>query len=226
MRKIDAALGTRAPAPAREGSVLLDGALISKMPTRTVATRLGLLPQHPVAPDGITVAELVQRGRHPHHRWGSRTRDDDEIVADALERTHTAAFATRPVDSLSGDQRQRVWIAMALAQQTPLMLLDEPTSYLDMAHQIDILDLLTDLNRDGATIVAVLYGLNQAAAYSDTLVAMKDGAIVATGRPHNLVNEAFVEQVFGLRARVIRDPDTDASLVLARSRRDLPTTGA
>lgn len=206
--------------PAREGAVLLDGSGIHTLPTKEVARRLGLLPQAPVAPEGITVAELVRRGRHPYRRFGARTTDDDRIVAEALVRTHVDEFAARPVDSLSGGQRQRAWIAMALAQQTPLLLLDEPTSYLDIAHQVEILDLLVDLNSSGTTIVAVLHDLNQAARYAETIVAVKDGAIVSSGAPADVITDEFVQEVFGVRARVIPDPDTGSPLVLPRGRHD------
>ena len=210
--------------PVRGGVVLLDGADIHRLPTREVARRLGVLPQSPVAPEGITVAELVSRGRHPHQGLlARRTAHDDEVVATAMLRTGVADLAARPVDELSGGQRQRVWIAMALAQETSLLLLDEPTSYLDIAHQIEVLDLLVDLNRDqGTTVVMVLHDLNHAARYASTVVAVKDGAVVASGPPREVVTAAVVEHVFGVTARVIPDPDTGAPLVLARGRHDVP----
>lgn len=207
--------------PATGGSVLLDGADIHSLPTREVARRLGVLPQAPVAPEGITVAELVRRGRHPHRRFGARTADDDRVVAGALLRTGVADLAARAVDTLSGGQRQRAWIALALAQETPLLLLDEPTSYLDIAHQVEVLDLLVDLNTAGTTIVVVMHDLNQAVRYADTIVAMKDGQIVAAGPPADVVTAELVADVFGVRARVIHDPDTAAPLVLARGRHDM-----
>ena len=153
------------------------------MPTKELARTLGLLPQSPIAPEGIAVADLVARGRHPHQRLLSRwSADDDAAVAEALELTETADLADRSVDELSGGQRQRVWIAMALAQQTDILLLDEPTTFLDVSHQIDVLDLLTDLNRDrGTTIVMVLHDLNLAARYADHLVAVADGRLHAAG---------------------------------------------
>ncbi|WP_082494777.1 ABC transporter ATP-binding protein [Cellulomonas sp. Leaf334] len=210
--------------PVRGGVVLLDGADIHRLPTREVARRLGVLPQSPVAPEGITVAELVSRGRHPHQGLlARRTAHDDEVVATAMLRTGVADLAARPVDELSGGQRQRVWIAMALAQETSLLLLDEPTSYLDIAHQIEVLDLLVDLNRDqGTTVVMVLHDLNHAARYASTVVAVKDGAVVASGPPREVVTAEVVEHVFGVTARVIPDPDTGAPLVLARGRHDVP----
>ena len=161
----------------RAGQVLLDGRAVHRMPAKELARTLGLLPQSPIAPEGITVADLVGRGRHPHQgvftRW---SREDDAAVAAALEATQTTTLADRAVDELSGGQRQRVWIAMALAQQTDLLLLDEPTTFLDVAHQVEVLDLLTDLNRTrGTTIVMVLHDLNLAARYADHLVALAVG---------------------------------------------------
>src|SRR5690606_18737089 len=161
------------------GAVLLDGQSIHKLPTRTVATRLGILPQSPIAPEGISVADLVGRGRYPHQKWLRQWGADDErIITWAMELTGVVDLAARSVDELSGGQRQRVWIAMTLAQGTPLMLLDEPTTYLDLAHQVEVLDLLVDLNRrEGRTVVLVLHDLNQAARYSHHLIAMKDGRV-------------------------------------------------
>lgn len=207
--------------PVQGGAVLLNGVDIHSLPTREVARRLGILPQSPVAPEGITVAELVTRGRHPHRRFGARTPDDDVIVARSMVRTGVADLASRPVDTLSGGQRQRVWIAMALAQQTPLLLLDEPTSALDVAHQIEVLDLLVDLNAEGTTVVVVLHDLAHAARYASTIVAMKEGAVVAVGPPREVITAELVADVFGVRARVLPDPDTGAPLVLVRGRHDL-----
>ncbi|WP_432511461.1 ABC transporter ATP-binding protein [Kineococcus sp. SYSU DK001] len=207
--------------PARAGAVLLDGADIHSLRTREVARRLGLLPQAPVAPEGITVAELVRRGRHPHRgAFGARTAEDDRVVAEALLRTRMAEFAGRGVDTLSGGQRQRAWIAMALAQQTPLLLLDEPTSYLDVAHQVEVMDLLVDLNAAGTTVVVVLHDLNQAARYAHDVVALRAGRVVAAGPPAEVVTAEVVADVFGLRARVVPDPDTGTPVVLPRGRHD------
>lgn len=205
----------------RAGAVLLDGAAIHTMPTRQVARRLGLLPQNPIAPEGVTVADLVSRGRHPHHGAFSRWRaEDDRIVADALALTDTTSLADRVVDELSGGQRQRVWIAMALAQQTDVLLLDEPTTYLDVAHQIEMLDLLADLNAArGTTIVMVLHELNLAARYADHMLAMKDGCLVASGAPADVVTEELVRDAFGLACQVIPDPVTGTPLVVPLSRR-------
>jgi iron complex transport system ATP-binding protein len=200
----------------RGGTVLLDGDDIHRLPTRDVATRLGILPQQPIAPEGISVVDLVARGRHPHQRWFRQwSTTDEEAVAAALEATEIADLADRSVDELSGGQRQRVWIALALAQGTGLMLLDEPTTFLDLAHQVEVLDLLAELNeRERRTVVLVLHDLNLACRYAHHLVAMKDGAIVAEGPPAEVVTAATVEQVFGLPCQVIDDPLTGTPLVL------------
>jgi iron complex transport system ATP-binding protein len=198
------------------GDVLLDGRAIHKLPTREVATTLGILPQSPIAPDGITVADLVSRGRYPHQRWLQQWgRVDEDAVTRAMALTGTLELATRCVDELSGGQRQRAWIAMTLAQGTPLMLLDEPTTFLDLAHQVDVLDLLVDLNqREGRTIVLVLHDLNQAARYSHHLIAMKRGAIVASGHPAEVITEDLVREVFDLPCRIIDDPVAGTPMVV------------
>ena len=203
-----------------EGTVLLDGKSIHRMPTRDVAQRMGLLPQTPVAPPSILVADLVGRGRYPHQGWFRRwTRDDDRIVGDALMLTGVADLGGRALDELSGGQRQRVWIAMALAQETGLLLLDEPTTFLDIAHQVDVLDLLTDLTRhQGRTIVAVLHDLNLACRYADNLIAMQDGRIVAEGSPREIVTPELVETVFGLNSRIVTDPVSNTPLVVPLGR--------
>ncbi|HEU5084759.1 MAG TPA: ABC transporter ATP-binding protein [Acidimicrobiales bacterium] len=200
----------------RAGSVVLDGHDIHRLPTKQVARSLGILPQQPVAPGGITVADLVGRGRTPHQgllrQWSS---DDEAAVDAALAATGTAELADRCVDELSGGQRQRVWIALALAQGTSLLLLDEPTTFLDLAHQVDVLDLLAELNqRDGRTVVLVLHDLNLASRYADHLVAMKDGAIVAEGPPAEVISESLVADVFGLHAHICPDPVTGTPLVI------------
>ncbi len=205
---------------ARTGRVLLDGTPVDAMPSREVATVLGLLPQSPVCPEGIAVADLVGRGRYPHQGWFRRwTAQDDAIVEQALTATDILDLADRPVDELSGGQRQRVWIAMALAQQTDILLLDEPTTFLDVAHQVEVLDLLVDLNRDhGTTIVMVLHDLNLAARYADHLVAMTDGRLYAQGSPTDVVTETMVRDVFGMAARVVPDPVSGCPLVLPLGR--------
>ncbi|WP_019545746.1 ABC transporter ATP-binding protein [Streptomyces sulphureus] len=198
------------------GSVLLDGESIHALPTRRVASLLGLLPQSPAAPDGITVNDLVGRGRYPHQGWFRRwTPEDDRAVAEALTATDVLELADRPVDSLSGGQRQRVWIAMALAQRTDVLLLDEPTTYLDVSHQLDVLDLLTDLNRDrGTTVVAVLHDLNLACRYADHLVAMRDGRIVTEGSPTEVVTGELVSEVFAMRCTVVDDPASGTPMIV------------
>ena len=204
----------------REGTVLLDGAAIGSRTTREVAKQLGLLPQSATAPDGITVADLVARGRHPHQSllrpW---SRDDARAVREAMARTDVEALADRPVDELSGGQRQRVWLAMALAQETPLLLLDEPTTFLDIAHQLEVLDLCAELHESGRTLVAVLHDLNHACRYATHLIAMRDGAIVAEGAPEAIVDAALVERVFGLRCQVVPCPETGAPMVVPAARR-------
>lgn len=198
------------------GVVLLDGKDVHTVPPKELARTLGLLPQSPIAPEGITVADLVGRGRHPHQGIISRwSREDDEAVAFALDTTHTAELADRAVDELSGGQRQRVWIAMALAQQTDLLLLDEPTTYLDVAHQVEVLDLLTDLNEtSGITIVMVLHDLNLAARYCDEIAMIAGGKVEAVGTPSEVFTEERVEKVFGLKSRIIDDPVSGTPLVL------------
>lgn len=200
----------------REGRVVLDGKEVHRRPAKELARTLGLLPQSPVAPEGITVSDLVGRGRHPHQAMFSRWNEkDDAAVASALEATATEPLADRAVDELSGGQRQRVWIAMALAQQTDLLLLDEPTTFLDASHQIEVLDLLTDLNRSrGTTIVMVLHDLNLAARYADHLIALADGTLHAFGPPAEVLTEETVRAVFGLESRVIEDPVSGRPLML------------
>ncbi|PTL59699.1 ABC transporter [Paraconexibacter algicola] len=203
----------------RTGTVLLDGRDIGAQPSRAVARELGLLPQSAIAPDGITVADLVARGRYPHQRllrqWSVA---DEQAVATAMDATGVTDLADRIVDELSGGQRQRVWLAMALAQDTPILLLDEPTTFLDIAHQVEVLDLCAELHERGRTLVAVLHDLNHACRYATHLVAMREGAIVAQGDPRMIVDAGLVERVFGLRCRVIEDPETGAPLVIPAAR--------
>ncbi|WP_433498968.1 ABC transporter ATP-binding protein [Sphaerimonospora sp. CA-214678] len=203
------------------GSVLLDGRDIAALPAKKIARVLGLLPQTSIAPDGITVADLVGRGRYPHQsllrQW---SREDERVVRESMAATGVADLAARPVDELSGGQRQRVWIAMALAQETPLLLLDEPTTYLDIAHQIEILDLCARLHEEeGRTLVAVLHDLNHAARYATHLIAMRDGRVVASGTPKDIVTADLMHEVFRLPCRVIDDPETGTPLVVPAARR-------
>jgi iron complex transport system ATP-binding protein len=198
----------------RAGTVLLDGRAIRELPTREVARRLGLLPQAPVAPDALSVGDLVARGRYPHQglfrQWSA---DDEAAVEEALAATAMVDLRDRALDELSGGQRQRAWIAMALAQQTKLLLLDEPTTFLDLAHQVDVLDLLDGLVADrGRTVVMVLHDINQACRYADYLIAMRDGRVHAAGAPGDVVDAAFIHDVFGLEASVVDDPVTGTPL--------------
>jgi ABC-type cobalamin/Fe3+-siderophores transport system ATPase subunit len=201
--------------PAKAGQVLLDGRDIRSYRTKDVARRLGLLPQSSIAPDGITVADLVARGRHPHQstfqRW---TRADQDAVESAMAATRVDDLGGRRVDELSGGQRQRVWVAMALAQETGLLLLDEPTTFLDIAHQYELLELFRELHLAGRTIVAVLHDLNQACRYADHVIAMAGGSVVAAGAPADVVTADLVHDVFGLPARVVPDPVTGSPLVV------------
>ena len=198
------------------GTVLLDGRAITSTPTREVAKVLGLLPQTPLAPEGLTVADLVARGRHPHQSWLRQWSSDDEaVVTEALRWTDMAELADSPVDALSGGQRQRAWISMALAQGTDLLLLDEPTTYLDLAHQVDVLELVGRLHAErGRTVVVVLHDLNLAARYAQRLVAMKDGVLVASGTPEEVLTEQLLADVFELEARVVPDPVTGTPMVV------------
>ncbi|MBE0338262.1 ABC transporter ATP-binding protein [Paenibacillus sp. 23TSA30-6] len=190
------------------GAVLLDGQAIAQLPSKQIAKRLSILPQGPSAPEGLTVYQLVKQGRYPHQSWLRQWSAEDEAqVQNALQATQLDAFADRTVDSLSGGQRQRAWISMTLAQGTDMILLDEPTTYLDMTHQIEILDLLFDLNeREGRTIVMVLHDLNLACRYAHHMVAVYDKRIYAQGKPEEIMTAKTVEKVFQLRCQVIPDP--------------------
>ncbi|MGW7687014.1 ABC transporter ATP-binding protein [Kribbella sp. NPDC054772] len=205
----------------RGGAAYLDDQDLAKLSAGRLATRLGMLPQQPVAPDGITVSDLVGRGRHPHQRWFRQwSAEDERVVTAALAATGVAELADRPLEELSGGQRQRVWIALALAQDAETMLLDEPTTFLDLAHQLEILDLVQDLNREhGKTIVLVLHDLNLAARYADHLIALKRGEVVAVGSPADVITPEVVAEVIGLECSVIPDPLTGTPLVLPRPRR-------
>jgi iron complex transport system ATP-binding protein len=198
------------------GAVLLDGQAIASLPSKAVARRVGLLPQSAVAPDAITVVDLVGRGRYPHQsllrQW---TPKDERAVQAALAATGVSDLAARAVDELSGGQRQRVWLAMVLAQETPIVLLDEPTTFLDIAHQVEVMDLCARLHeQEGRTLVAVLHDLNQACRYATHLIAMREGEIVAEGAPAEIVDADLVEAVFGLRCLVIEDPARGTPLVV------------
>lgn len=205
------------------GSVLLDGSEITALPTKQVARRLGLLPQSSIAPDGITVGDLVSRGRHPYQRllrqW---SHEDAEAVESAMAQAGVDDLAERLVDELSGGQRQRVWLAMALAQATPLLLLDEPTTFLDIAHQMEVLDLCAMLHTEGRTLVAVLHDLNHACRYATHLIAMREGTVVAAGDPAEIVNAELVQEVFGLYCLVVPCPATGAPMVIPAARQPAP----
>jgi iron complex transport system ATP-binding protein len=201
------------------GQVILDGQDIGAMHTKEVARRLGLLPQTSIAPEGISVADLVSRGRFPHQRvlrqW---SKDDADAVADAMRCVGVTGLSSRMVDELSGGQRQRVWVAVVLAQQTPLILLDEPTTYLDIAHQVELLDLFAMLNAEQqTTIVAVLHDLNHACRYAHQIIVMKSGGVVAQGDPKSVITEDLVEEVYGLKCQIIDDPQTATPLVIPRA---------
>lgn len=191
------------------GAVLLDGRSVHELPSKEIARRMGLLPQSAIAPDGITVGDLVSRGRHPHQSFLRQWRPQDEAaVLAAMEATRVSDLSDRPVSELSGGQRQRVWVSMLLAQETSILLLDEPTTFLDIAHQYELLELLRDLHEDGRTLVAVLHDLGQACRYASHLIVMKDGQVVRTGAPGEIMTAELVRDVFGLDALVVPDPVT------------------
>ncbi|PDP85398.1 cobalamin/Fe3+-siderophore ABC transporter ATP-binding protein [Glycomyces fuscus] len=200
----------------RAGLVELDGRDIHRVPTREVAEVLGVLPQQPVAPDGLTVADLVARGRHPSQRWYRQwSGEDHRAVSDALEQTGLLELADSPLQELSGGQRQRAWISMVLAQGTDLLLLDEPTTFLDLVHQVDVLDLVRDLHlHGGRTIVMVLHDLNLAARYADTVVTMRAGRVVASGAPADVLTPELLREAFDLEAVVVEDPVTGGPMVV------------
>lgn len=202
--------------PLSAGSVTLDGKKLGDYSSRELATRLSMLPQSPIAPAGVTVADLVARGRHPHQSWLQQwSASHSAAVDEAMALTNVFQLRDRPVDSLSGGQRQRVWIAMVLAQDTDIVFLDEPTTYLDLAHSIDVLELVSTLNKEqGKTIVMVLHDLNLAARYSDNLVLMKDGSVTALGSPESTITPQALRDVFGLDSRVIEDPVTGGPLIV------------
>ncbi|MBD3781235.1 MAG: ABC transporter ATP-binding protein [Micrococcales bacterium] len=203
----------------RAGRVLLDGAPMGSLRSRAIARRLALLPQGPIAPEGITVGDLVARGRYPHQgllrQWSA---DDARAVEAAMAATEVTELRDRDVADLSGGQRQRAWLAMALAQETDLLLLDEPTTFLDIAHQYEVMDLCARLHEEGRTLVAVLHDLNQAARYGTHVIAMQDGRVVAQGAPAEVITAGLVRDVFGLAARVVPDPETGTPMVVPRRR--------
>lgn len=209
-----------------KGTVYLDSASIFKLSTKEVAKQLGMLPQSPVAPEGLTVRELVAQGRYPHQGWLQQWSEEDErFTEEALAITNMTELSERPLDSLSGGQRQRAWIAMALAQNTTILLLNEPTTFLDLAYQIEILDLLYDLNQaEGRTIVMVLHDLNQACRYADFIIALRKGQIVAQGIPTEVMTEGMVREVFGLESRIFKDPVSGTPMCIPISRRSRIST--
>jgi iron complex transport system ATP-binding protein len=202
------------------GMVYLDGAELFKLSSKDVAKQLGILPQGPVTPEGLTVRDLVVQGRYPYQNWWQQwSQEDERLVELALTTTSMTELAERELDTLSGGQRQRAWIAMALAQNTEILLLDEPTTFLDLAHQIEVLDLLKELNQtQGRTLVMVLHDLNQACRYADYLVAVKQGGVYAHGSPAEVMTEAMVREVFGLDSRIIPDPVTGTPMCIPLSR--------
>ncbi|MGR6921846.1 ABC transporter ATP-binding protein [[Actinomadura] parvosata] len=209
----------------KTGAVHLDGDVITSLPSKEVARRLGLLPQSSIVPDGITVADLVARGRYPHQKLMRQwSKADEAAVSEAMRATDVAELADRIVDELSGGQRQRVWLAMALAQETPILLLDEPTTFLDISHQIEVLDLCADLHEQGRTMVAVLHDLNQACRYATHLIVMRGGTVVAEGDPTEIVTSELVREVFELRCEIIQDPQSGTPLIVPEARRRVPAS--
>lgn len=206
--------------PLSSGRVTVGDRDITRLSSRALARIVGVLPQRSIAPDGVRVADLVARGRYPHQGWfGRRSSDDDRVVAEALATTGITDLADRRVEELSGGQQQRVWVAMVLAQQTDIVLLDEPTTHLDVTHQLEVLDLLTQRNRDhGTTVIMVLHELNLAARYADHLVVMRDGCILAEGEPSAVLSEATVEAAFALRSRIVDDPVAGSPLIVPLGR--------
>lgn len=199
-----------------KGKVEVNEVDIHSQSTKEIARQIGLLPQNPRSPDGITVSDLIQRGRYPHQgifrQW---SREDEASVNNALSLTGLTNFSDKPIDELSGGQRQRVWIAMLLAQETPIMLLDEPTTHLDIAHQIEVLDLLKELTRQhNRTIVMVLHDINLAVRYADNLIAMRDGKIKTFGEPHNVVTAQMMHEVFSIQAQILQDPVSGSPLCI------------
>ncbi|MDQ0252757.1 iron complex transport system ATP-binding protein [Evansella vedderi] len=210
-----------------DGSVLLEGKDITRLSSREVAKKLGILPQSPISPEGLTVQDLVKQGRYPHQSWLKRwTEEDTEKVEEAMKATRVFELRDKPVDELSGGQRQRAWIAMTLAQDTEIILLDEPTTYLDMTHQIEILDLLFELNeKQNRTIIMVLHDINLASRYGHNIIAIKDGAVFNQGTPESIINCELVRSVFGMECQVATDPifGTPHCIPYGKGRCILPT---
>lgn len=202
------------------GTLTLDGKPLAQYPPKSLARIVGLLPQSPIVPEGISVSDLVGRGRYPHQSvFGNWSRQDYEAIAEAMDLMHITAFADHTIDELSGGQRQRVWIAMALAQQTDILFLDEPTTFLDITYQVEILDLLTDLNRKrGTTIVMVLHDINLSARYADHIFALHDGKLVAEGSAAAVITSPLMKTIFGLDCTVIPDPLSGTPLVIPQGR--------
>lgn len=202
------------------GHIRIDGRALDKIPSKQLARVIGLLPQSPIVPEGISVADLVGRGRFPHQSWfGAWTKKDYEAIEEAMATMNITEFANLSIDELSGGQRQRVWIAMALAQQTDILFLDEPTTFLDIAYQVEILDLLTDLNRKrGTTIVMVLHDINLSARYADHIFALHSGKLVAEGEPSKVITSTLVKDIFGLDCSVVEDPLSRSPMVVPKGR--------
>lgn len=192
----------------QSGTVYLDGKAIAQLPTKEVAKHISILPQNPTAPEGLTVRELIAQGRYPHQSWLQQwSQEDERMLKQAIVMTNLVTLAERPLDTLSGGQRQRAWIAMTLAQNTDILLLDEPTTFLDLAHQIEVLDLLNDLNCDyGRTIVMVLHDLNLACRYANNLIALRNGQVFAQGSVKQVMTETMLKEVFGLDSLIVVDP--------------------
>nr|AFV25637.1 cobalamin/Fe3+-siderophores transporter [Alkalihalobacillus alcalophilus ATCC 27647 = CGMCC 1.3604] len=199
----------------KSGDIVLNGDLIKSLPTKEIAKRMAILPQGPIAPEGLTVQQLAKQGRYPYQSWRKQwSKDDEDIVNEALRATGMSEFKNKPVNSLSGGQRQRAWIAMTLAQKTNTILLDEPTTYLDMYHQMEILELIKRLNKEhGMTIVMVLHDLNQAIRYSDHLIVLKDGQKMMEGEPAEIINSKSVRDIYGVKADVKNDEESGLYIV-------------
>lgn len=198
------------------GEVLLDGKAIHSLPTKQLAKQLGILPQGPTAPEGLTVYELVAQGRYPHQSFFQQwSPEDEEVTREAIAATNMVAFADRPLDTLSGGQRQRAWIAMTLAQKTPILLLDEPTTFLDIGYQLEVMELIERLNRERKmTILLVLHDLNQAARYSQRMVVLNEGLVVADGAPKEVLTKHLLADVFKVQANIVIDPDSGSPVCL------------